>query len=223
MVEDIVVGDLFGSQAQTLVNTVNCVGVMGKGIALEFKKKFPEMYKDYVKRCKARQVKLGKPYLFPEPRDMGQLSLLPDAEPPEQPWILNFPTKKHWRSKSYLTDIEAGLAHLEQHYRTWGITSLAVPALGCGNGGLPWQAVGPILYRHLNRLHIPVELYAPAGTPPEELARDFLADGARREPTVPLRNERAVKGRSSAARPSHYTRRRRSQRQRGAGLRLSPQ
>ena len=177
MVEDILVGDPFDSQAQTLVNTVNCVGVMGKGIALEFKKRFPEMYKDYVARCKARQVQLGKPYLFPEPREMGQLSLLPDPDSPEQRRILNFPTKKHWRSRSYLTDIEAGLAHLDQHYRTWGITSLAVPALGCGNGGLTWQAVGPILYRHLNRIDIPIELYAPPGTPPEWLARDFLAGG----------------------------------------------
>ena len=175
MVENVLVGDLLESPAQTLVNTVNCVGVMGKGIALEFKRNFPEMYQDYLKRCKARQVQLGKPYLFPEPREMGQLSLLPDPESPEQRRILNFPTKNHWRSRSYLTDIEAGLAHLEQHYRTWGILSLAVPALGCGNGGLTWQAVGPILYRHLNRLDIPIELYAPPGTPPEWLARDFLA------------------------------------------------
>ena len=177
MVEDVLVGDPFDSQAQTLVNTVNCVGVMGKGIALEFKKRFPEMYKDYVARCKARQVQLGKPYLFPEPREMGQLSLLPDPDSPEQRWILNFPTKNHWRSRSYLTDIEAGLAHLEQHYRRWGISSLAVPALGCGNGGLHWREVGPILYRHLNQLDIPIELYAPPGTPPEWLAKDFLNGG----------------------------------------------
>ncbi len=218
MVKDVLVGDLLESPAQTLVNTINCVGVMGKGIALEFRQRFPAMYQDYVKRCKKGQVQLGKPYLFPEPRSMGQLSLLPDSESPEPRWVLNFPTKKHWRSKSYRTDIEAGLAYLEQHYRIWGITSLAVPALGCGNGGLPWQAVGPILYRHLSRLHIPIELYAPPGTPPEWLARGFWAGGARREPTVPLRNGKAIEGRSPPARP-----RRDPQRQRKAGLRLSPQ
>ena len=174
---DPLVGDPFDSQAQTLVNTVNCVGVMGKGIALEFKKRFPEMYKDYVKRCKARQVQLGKPYLFPEPREMGQLSLIPDPDSPEQRWILNFPTKKHWRSKSRLPDIIDGLEYLALKYQEWGIRSLAVPALGCGNGGLRWREVGPILYRHLNRLDIPIELYAPPGTPPEWLARDFLAGG----------------------------------------------
>ena len=170
MVEDVLAGDLFESQAQTLVNTVNCVGVMGKGIALEFKKRFPEMYKDYVKRCKARQVQLGKPYLF---RGL------------EPPWILNFPTKKHWRSKSYLTDIEAGLTHLEQHYRTWGIISLAVPALGCGNGGLPWQAVGPILYRHLNQLDISIELYAPPRDAAGVVSEGLLGEGGAACPMHP--------------------------------------
>ena len=185
MIENILAGDLFESQAKTLVNTVNCVGVMGKGIALEFKKRFPEMYKDYVARCKARKVRLGEPYPFPEPQPFSlstepeQLPLFqePKFQEPKLPRILNFPTKKHWRSKSYLTDIEAGLAHLEQHYRKWGIISLAVPALGCGHGGLQWQEIGPVLYRHLNQLDIPIELYAPPGTPPEWLVRDFLAGG----------------------------------------------
>src|SRR5262245_52928371 len=112
----ILVGDLFQSGAQTLVNTVNCVGVMGKGVALEFKRRFPDMYEDYVARCAARQVRLGEPYLFHRPAP---------------PWILNFPTKDHWRAVSRLADIVAGLESLEEHYREWGITSLAVPPLGC--------------------------------------------------------------------------------------------
>lgn len=152
-------GDIFKSKAQTLVNTVNCVGIMGKGIALEFKKRFPEMYEDYLRRCEAKEVKLGQPYLF--------RSLL-------QPWILNFPTKDHWRSVSRLEDIVQGLCYLERHYREWGITSLAVPPLGCGHGQLEWRVVGPTLYRHLKRLDIPVELYAPYGTPHEELQPTFL-------------------------------------------------
>ena len=141
---------------------------MGKGIALEFKKRFPEMYKDYVARCKAGMVRLGQPYLF---RGL------------EPPWILNFPTKDHWRSVARLTDIVDGLEYLEQHYQAWGITSLAVPPLGCGYGGLQWRAVGPTLYRHLNRFDIPIKLYAPHGTPQEELARDFLAGGVHIVPT----------------------------------------
>lgn len=156
---NVLIGDMFKSKAQTLVNTVNCVGIMGKGIALEFKKRFPEMYEDYLRRCKAGQVKLGQPYLY--------RSLLP-------PWVLNFPTKDHWRSVSKLEDIVRGLRYLERHYRAWGITSLAVPPLGCGYGQLEWRVVGPTLYRHLKRLDIPVELYAPYGTPHEELQPTFL-------------------------------------------------
>lgn len=155
----VLVGDLFASKAQTLVNTVNCVGVMGKGVALEFKKRFPEMYDDYVRRCEAGLVKLGQPYLFKR--------LVP-------PWTLNFPTKDHWRSVSRLEDIVRGLEYLAQHYREWGITSLAVPPLGCGNGQLEWRVVGPTLYRYLKRLALPVELYAPHGTPDEQLQPAFL-------------------------------------------------
>lgn len=152
-------GNLLDSNAQTLVNTVNCVGVMGKGIALEFKNQFPEMFKDYVERCNKHEVLLGRPYLF------RQLV---------GPWILNFPTKDHWRSLANLADIVRGLEYLEAHYQEWGITSIAVPPLGCGNGQLEWRVVGPTLYRHLQRLDIPVELYAPAGTPAGEMDASFL-------------------------------------------------
>lgn len=153
------IGDLFESKAQTLVNTVNCVGVMGKGIALEFKKRFPDMYEDYAARCLVKQVRLGEPFLFRR--------LLP-------PWILNFPTKYDWRSVSRLSDIVAGLEYLEKRHREWGIISLAVPPLGCGQGQLEWRVVGPTLYRNLNRLDVPVDLYAPHGTPEEEIEKTFL-------------------------------------------------
>lgn len=156
-------GDLFESKMQTLVNTVNCVGVMGKGVALEFKKRFPDMYQDYVARCAAKQVRLGRPYLFRR--------LMP-------PWILNFPTKDDWRSVSRLSDIVAGLEYFEQHYHEWGITSLAVPPLGCGQGQLEWRVVGPTLFRYFSRLDIPVELYAPYGTPEREIDTAFLAQTA---------------------------------------------
>lgn len=158
----ILVGDLFQSSAQTLVNTVNCVGVMGKGVALEFKERFPDMYTDYVHRCEAREVKLGQPYLFKRTT---------------VPWILNFPTKDHWKSASKLSEIVAGLEYLSAHYKAWGITSLAVPSLGCGQGQLEWRVVVPTLYRYLEKLAIPVELYAPFGTPGAELKPEFLAKG----------------------------------------------
>jgi uncharacterized protein YwgA/O-acetyl-ADP-ribose deacetylase (regulator of RNase III) len=154
-------GDMFKSAAQTWVNTVNCVGIMGKGVALGFKERFPDMFKDYVRRCEAHQVKLGQPYLYKRV---------------VAPWILNFPTKDHWRSVSRLGDIVEGLRYVETNFREWGIESLAVPPLGCGQGQLEWKVVGPTLYRHLKRLEIPVELYAPFDTPHEELSPGFLDD-----------------------------------------------
>ncbi len=152
-------GDIFKSKSQTLVNTVNCVGVMGKGIALEFKKRFPDMYEDYFKRCELGRVKLGEPYLYRR--------LI-------EPWIINFPTKEHWRSISRIEDIIEGLKYIERHYKEGGITSLAVPPLGCGQGQLDWRIVGRTLYRYLRRLDIPVTLYAPYGTPQKELQLSFL-------------------------------------------------
>src|SRR5680860_321299 len=153
-------GNLLESDAQTLVNTVNCVGVMGKGIALQFKKRFPQMYADYEIRCKRDEVRLGEPYVFRQ--------LL-------GPQIVNFPTKGHWRSLAKLSDIVEGLAFLETHYKSWGVTSIAVPPLGCGNGQLEWNVVGRTLYRHLERFDIPVELYAPEGTPYREMQSTYLA------------------------------------------------
>ena len=154
------IGDMFDSNAQTLVNTVNCVGVMGKGVALKFKERFPEMYEDYTRKCERKAVKLGEPYLYEDSSGAR---------------ILNFPTKDHWRSASRISDIEKGLAYLSEHYQAWGITSLSMPPLGCGNGGLEWAEVGPLIYRRLHNLPIDVEVFAPYGTPSTELKADFLA------------------------------------------------
>jgi O-acetyl-ADP-ribose deacetylase (regulator of RNase III)/uncharacterized protein YwgA len=162
MIEAVRKGNLFESSAQTLVNTVNTVGVMGKGVALEFKRRFPEMFADYQRRCYAGEVHLGEPYLW-----RGLI----------EPWVINFPTKDHWRSVSRLADIERGLAYLAGHIAEWGITSLAVPPLGAGSGGLDWAAVGPTIYRHLERLPIPVILYAPFEAPDEQAGIEFLAAG----------------------------------------------
>ncbi len=153
-------GHLLESDAHTFVNTVNTVGVMGKGIALEFRKRFPDMHDDYVRRCAAGEVHLGEPYLFRR--------LIP-------PWIINFPTKEHWRSVSRLDAIVRGLDFLARHVGEWGVESMAVPPLGCGNGQLEWALVGPTLFRHLDALPIQVDLYAPLEAPSAQLGRDFLA------------------------------------------------
>lgn len=139
-------GDLLLSPMQTHVNTVNCIGVMGKGIALAFKKRYPEMFQDYTTRCKQNKVQLGVPYLYP---------LLSGRN------ILNFPTKNHWRENSKLEKIEEGLKYLVSHAAAWKIQSIALPPLGCGNGNLPWDTVLPLMQRYLCQLNIPVEIYAP--------------------------------------------------------------
>jgi O-acetyl-ADP-ribose deacetylase (regulator of RNase III)/uncharacterized protein YwgA len=154
-------GDILKSNKQALVNTVNCVGVMGKGIALAFKRSYPNMYEDYVSRCQRGEVKLGQPYVYRE--SDGHI-------------IVNFPTKSHWRAVSRLSDIVDGIRYMREHYVEWGIGSIAVPPLGCGNGQLEWKVVGPTLHHELSLLNIDVELYAPAETPPEEMQLDFFAD-----------------------------------------------
>ncbi len=155
-----VIGDLFESQASTLVNTVNCVGIMGKGIAEQFKLRFPHMFEDYKARCNSRAVKLGEPYLY---EDLSGTR------------IVNFPTKDHWKSSSRLKDIEAGLDYLACHVEAWKITSIALPPLGCGNGGLDWSEVGPLIYQKLHTLPLEVEIFAPYGTPKSQLTNEFLA------------------------------------------------
>lgn len=159
----VLIGDMFDSRAATLVNTVNCVGVMGKGVAAEFKKRFPQMFEDYAARCAAKQVKPGEPYLY---TDMLGTS------------VINFPTKDHWRSPSRLADVEHGLDRLVAQAGVWELRSLAVPPLGCGNGGLDWEQVGPVMYAKLSQLDIPVEIYAPYGTPQSQLTASFLGQSS---------------------------------------------
>ena len=161
-------GNIFESPATTLVNTVNCVGVMGKGIALEFKKKYPAMYNEYVQLCEHHEVKPGHPYYY---SDLSGTS------------IINFPTKDHWRSPSKLSYIIAGLDWFRNNYKSLGITAVAFPPLGCGNGGLKWEIVGPLMYNKLADLPIEIEIYAPYGTKPEYLKPDFLSQNISSIPT----------------------------------------
>jgi O-acetyl-ADP-ribose deacetylase (regulator of RNase III)/uncharacterized protein YwgA len=154
------IGDLFESQAQTLVNTVNCVGVMGKGVAEQFKRRFPQMFEDYKRRVERKAVRLGEPYLY---------------RAPSGDHIINFPTKDHWRSPSRLSDIERGLDYLVDHLAEWGVTSLALPPLGCGNGGLDWSEVGPLIFQKLHAAPVDVKVYAPYGTPKQQLTEEYLS------------------------------------------------
>ena len=139
-------GDIFSSPAQVLTNTVNCVGVMGKGVALEFKKLYPQMFSDYKAKCDEGSVKPGEPYLWED--DSVQ--------------VLNFPTKRHWKDGSLLQDIEDGLKYLAESYEQMGLQSLAMPALGCGLGGLKWSDVQPLIEKHLGSISdLDVYVYEP--------------------------------------------------------------
>ena len=142
-------GNLLEADVEALVNTVNTVGVMGKGIALQFKKAFPANFRAYVKACKKDEVALGTMFVF----DNGMVTV--------PRWIINFPTKGHWRSKSRMGDVEQGLDDLARVIADCGITSIAVPPLGCGHGGLDWAEVEPLIHRKLGELPVTVHLFAP--------------------------------------------------------------
>jgi O-acetyl-ADP-ribose deacetylase (regulator of RNase III) len=134
---------LLTSQAQTIVNTVNTVGVMGKGLAQELKRQHPLMFKAYKKICDERLLDIGQLWLW---RGSGQ-------------WVLNFPTKKHWRNPSKLSYIEDGLKKFVDQFEEQGIREVAFPRLGCGNGGLDWDDVQPLMHRYLSKLPIRVYIH----------------------------------------------------------------
>jgi O-acetyl-ADP-ribose deacetylase (regulator of RNase III) len=147
-------GNLLTASAEALVNTVNCVGYMGRGMALQFKKAFPENFTEYQKACRAGQVQPGKMFVF----EIGSM-LSPR-------YVINFPTKRHWRGKSRYEDIEAGLRALVSEVKRLGIRSVAVPPLGCGLGGLDWKRVRPMIEAAFaGAPDVHVMLFAPAGAP----------------------------------------------------------
>lgn len=155
---------LLTSKAQTLVNTVNTYGVMGKGIAQEFKFRYPTMFEQYKRICNEGLLDIGKLWLW---KGSSQ-------------WVLNFPTKRHWRYPSKLEFIERGLEKFCAEYENRGIREIAFPRLGCGNGGLDWGEVRPIMESYLGRLPITVYIHdhsvdAPL---PEHLSPSSEAGGA---------------------------------------------
>ncbi|AOS78280.1 MULTISPECIES: type II toxin-antitoxin system antitoxin DNA ADP-ribosyl glycohydrolase DarG [Hydrogenophaga] len=161
-------GDILKSEADALVNTVNCVGVMGRGIALQFKNMYPENFKAYEAACNRETVQPGHMFVF----ETGQLT------PPR--FIINFPTKRHWRGKSRIEDIKAGLIDLVKVIRDRGIRSIAIPPLGSGLGGLDWNEVRPRIERALVELDdVQVLVYEPKGAP----ANDKMAH-VREVPTM---------------------------------------
>lgn len=147
-------GDILRADVEALVNTVNCVGFMGRGIALQFRKQFPDNFAYYEKACNRGKVQPGHMLVF----DRQSLDL--------PRYIINFPTKRHWRGKSRIEDIRSGLQALVEEVRRHEIMSIAVPPLGCGLGGLQWSEVRPLIVSAFGVLpHVAVDLYEPAGAP----------------------------------------------------------
>ena len=147
-------GNLLKVNAEALVNTVNCVGVMGKGIALQFKQAYPDNFRQYAKACRASEVMPGQMFVVSTDNLFNPR------------YIINFPTKRHWKGKSKIEDIKSGLTALIQEIKQLGITSIAVPPLGCGNGGLSWKTVKPLIESAFLELpNVQVLLFEPQGTP----------------------------------------------------------
>lgn len=147
-------GNLLQADAEALVNTVNCVGFMGKGIALQFKQAWPENFELYARACQQEEVQPGRMLVF----DTGRMV--------NPKFIINFPTKRHWRGNSRIEDVKSGLKTLISDVKRLGIRSIAVPPLGCGNGGLNWEDVRPLIERAFAEVpEVSVLLFSPVGTP----------------------------------------------------------
>lgn len=150
-------GDIFKEEVEAIVNTVNCVGVMGRGIALQFKKRFPENFKEYELACKHKEVVPGKMLVH----ETGSL-IWPK-------YIINFPTKRHWRGASRMEDIESGLKNLAEVISNLNIKSIALPPLGCGLGGLDWSEVRRCIENTLSTLSdVEIIVFEPKGAPEAE-------------------------------------------------------
>ncbi len=150
-------GNLLEADVEALVNSVNTVGVMGKGVALQFKQAFPDNFAEYERACRKDEVVPGKMFVHAT----NQLT--------NPKYIINFPTKRHWRGKSKIQDIEAGLLDLSRVIKELAIKSMALPPLGCGNGGLSWANVLPLIENALRPLDkVRIIVYAPEGAPSSE-------------------------------------------------------
>jgi O-acetyl-ADP-ribose deacetylase (regulator of RNase III) len=168
-------GDMLKADAEALVNTVNCVGIMGRGIALQFKNDFPENFKAYQAACAREEVQPGKMFVFDTRRLTGPR------------FIINFPTKRHWRGKSRMEDIDTGLKALVEEIRMRGIRSIAIPPLGSGLGGLNWAEVRPRIIEALHGFNdLQVIVFEPNSAPVATKSRDIPSMTAGRAALVVL-------------------------------------
>lgn len=162
---ELVQGDMFYSEMQTITVSVNTVGVMGAGLASRAKNQYPDVFNEYTRALREGKLKMGIPHLYQRPDNLeNPLIYKEDLEEDQQiksHWFLIFATKNEWWHNSDKEGIERGLQYLSDHYKEWGITSLALPALGCGLGKLTWEEIKPMMIRYLEKMDIPIEIYTP--------------------------------------------------------------
>jgi O-acetyl-ADP-ribose deacetylase (regulator of RNase III) len=169
MIRYVVDGSIFNSDANALVNPVNCKGVMGKGLALEFSKRFPECLPPYKHACDTGKLITGKLMIV-------QLVIQPNIWESRRPSVVLFPTKIHWQDNSKIEWIEQGLQYLQSHYIEWDLKSIAMPQVGCGLGGLEWEQVKPLIEKYLSDESLEVEVYV--RTESKENTEDSTSDAA---------------------------------------------
>lgn len=147
-------GNILKENVEALINTVNCVGIMGRGLALQFKKSFPDNFEAYERACENKEIKPGKMFIFNTDKKIGPR------------YIINFPTKRHWRGDSRIEDIESGLNALAQEVKDRNISSIAMPPLGCGLGGLDWNTVKALIEKtFIDLSDVRVVIFEPKGSP----------------------------------------------------------
>jgi len=155
-------GDFFDYNADIRVNTVNCVGIMGAGVALIFKNKYPQMFEEYVRACNQRLIRPGKPHVWNTPELFG-----------DKLTIINFPTKDDWKKPSEYEYIEKGLKWLRQYLCTRENVTITIPALGCGHGGLDWNIVKIMIEKELENLNINILVFEPASSITKDITNEI--------------------------------------------------
>ncbi len=180
-------GDMFFSEMQTLTVSVNLQGIMGKGLASRAKYQFPDVYVYYQDACRSKHLTATRPCLYKREasldEELADLTV-PLNTPNAVKWFLLFATKRKWRENSRLEDIEGGLAWFKNNFQAEGVGSIALPALGCGLGGLEWADVGPVMCRYLHGIGIDVAIYLPRerGIDPKFLSEAYLLRGGSKSP-----------------------------------------
>ena len=172
----VIEGDMFFSTLQTLTISVNLQGVMGKGLASRAKYQFPDVYVEYQDVCRSKRITATKPYLYKREGSLDEELADFGADLGTRnavKWFLLFATKRKWRENSRLEDIEGGLDWVRHNFQAQGIKSLAMPALGCGLGGLDWKNVGPLMCKYLHGIGIDVAIYLPRE---RTIPREYLTE-----------------------------------------------